>query len=67
MLISALRSLILINILIFILPVFLGETGIWLTTPLTEAITFIVSYAFIRKSRARLFIADNYGPNTTEA
>ncbi|HYE82300.1 MAG TPA: MATE family efflux transporter [Clostridia bacterium] len=58
-LISVLRSLILISIFILILPVMLGETGIWLAAPLTEAITFVVSYAYIKRSRSRLTFADN--------
>ncbi|WP_053955032.1 MATE family efflux transporter [Inediibacterium massiliense] len=49
--ISMLRSLILISVFIFTLPYILGDSGIWLTTPLAEAITFVVSYSCIKKSR----------------
>lgn len=48
--ISVLRSFILISIFILILPYILGDSGIWLTTPLAEAITLIVSYSYLKKS-----------------
>ena len=54
LLISALRSLVLVSIFIFILPRVFGDTGIWLVVPITEAITFVVSYIYIRRSKARL-------------
>lgn len=49
--ISMLRSLILISIFIFTLPYIWGDSGIWLTTPMAEMITFVISYVFIKKSR----------------
>ncbi|SES99251.1 putative efflux protein, MATE family [Natronincola peptidivorans] len=49
--ISLLRSLVLISMFIFTLPHIIGDTGIWLTTPLAEAVTFVVSYTYIRKSK----------------
>ncbi|MDD2503722.1 MAG: MATE family efflux transporter [Clostridia bacterium] len=56
-LISVLRSLLLINVLILVLPVFWGEAGIWLATPLSEAITFVVAYFYIKESKAKLTFA----------
>jgi len=56
-LISALRSLILISIFILVLPVIFGESGVWLATPLAEAVTFVVSYLCIRESRIKLTFA----------
>ncbi|MCD2500293.1 MATE family efflux transporter [Clostridium sp. NSJ-145] len=41
--ISSLRGLIVVGILIFVLPCFLGVSGIWLSVPITELITFIVA------------------------
>ncbi|WHH57805.1 MATE family efflux transporter [Petroclostridium sp. X23] len=52
--ISILRSLVLISLFIMVLPIVLGDIGIWLTVPLAEAVTFILSYARISKSRAQL-------------
>ncbi|MGE5677170.1 MAG: MATE family efflux transporter, partial [Pseudomonadota bacterium] len=40
LLISALRSLVLVSIFVLALPLLLGDTGIWITVPLTEAVTF---------------------------
>jgi putative MATE family efflux protein len=48
--ISTLRSLVLISIFIFVLPYFMGNIGIWLTVPLTEGITFVVAYFWIKRS-----------------
>lgn len=52
--ISMLRSLILISIFIFVLPCLMGNTGIWLAEPLTEGITFIVAYLWVKRSKLRL-------------
>lgn len=52
--ISILRSLVLVLVFILILPNIIGDAGIWLTAPLTELTTFIVAYAFLGKSKARL-------------
>lgn len=54
LLISALRSLVLVSVFILVLPVLMGATGIWVTVPLTEAVTFIVAWLYIRKSKASL-------------
>jgi putative MATE family efflux protein len=59
MVISMLRSLILISIFIFTLPQILGEAGIWLTTPLAEGVTLLVSYCYINKSKKELSFSRN--------
>lgn len=59
LLISVLRSLVLVSIFILILPIIFGETGIWLVIPVTEAITFVVSYMYIKRSRESLKFVDN--------
>ncbi len=50
-LISILRNLVLIIIFILLLPVVLGNSGIWLAGPVTEVLTFAVSAACINKGR----------------
>jgi Na+-driven multidrug efflux pump len=57
--ISTLRSLILVNLLVLFLPVFCGESGIWLATPLTELITFALSYRWIQHSKRSLLVNDS--------
>jgi len=52
--IAALRSLVLVSIFILVLPLLMGETGIWVTVPLTEAVTFAVAWLYIRRSKAAL-------------
>lgn len=54
LLISALRSLVLVSVFIIILPPLIGTSGIWVTVPLTEAVTFLVAWLYIRRSRASL-------------
>ena len=49
-LISSLRGLIILLILIFTFPVFFGITGIWIISPLTEALTMIVTVVLLHKS-----------------
>jgi putative MATE family efflux protein len=66
-LISMLRSLVLISIFILILPNIFGQTGIWLAAPLTEAVTFVVAYVCIKKSRARLKFENSSGLIAAEA
>lgn len=41
--ISMIRGLIIVIPLILLLPNFLGMTGVWLTIPLSEAITLFIS------------------------
>lgn len=55
-LISILRSLILVCVLIIILPCLIGNSGIWLTAPLTELITFVVSFNRIKRSAKELLL-----------
>lgn len=47
--ITMLRGILLLVLFIFILPIFLGTTGIWITMFVTEGITLIFSYIFMRK------------------
>lgn len=47
--ISSLRGLVLLLAAIFILPAILGLTGIWLTSPVAEGLTLLVSLMFIAK------------------
>lgn len=54
LLISALRSLVLVSVFVLVLPLILGDTGIWVAVPLTEAVTFAVSRLHLRKSRMEL-------------
>lgn len=55
-LISILRSLILVCVLIIVLPHLIGNSGIWLTVPLTELITFAVSFNRIKRSAKELLL-----------
>ncbi|WP_252979960.1 MATE family efflux transporter [Eisenbergiella tayi] len=48
--ISSSRGLVLLLIFIFILPPFLGMTGVWLVAPLTEVLTLFLGLFFIRKA-----------------
>lgn len=57
--IAILRSLVLVNVFILVLPPILGDIGIWLTVPLTESITLILSYVSISKSKVQLRFAEN--------
>lgn len=57
--IALLRSLVLISVFLLVLPPVLGDTGIWLTVPLTEAVTLIFSYLSISKSKVRLSFVEN--------
>lgn len=61
-LISSLRSLILLVIFLWVLPYFLGDIGIWLTTPLTEAVTLVVAYLLMNRAKEKLvYIGNNIG------
>lgn len=46
---SFLRSLILPCLLILLLPTFLGTAGIWLSAPITETFTLMISLFFLRR------------------
>lgn len=47
--ISSSRGFVLLLICIFTLPPILGMTGVWLAAPITEAVTLVLSFFFIRK------------------
>lgn len=47
--ITMLRGILLLVLFILILPMFLGTTGIWITMFVTEEITLIFSYIFMKK------------------
>lgn len=47
--ITMLRGILLLVLFILILPMFLGTTGIWITMFVTEGITLIFSYIFMKK------------------
>lgn len=53
-LVSSLRSLILLVIFLWVLPYLLGDIGIWLTTPLAEAVTLVVAYLLMNRSKEKL-------------
>lgn len=48
--ISSARGIVVNLILIFVLPSFLGITGVWLVAPVTEIITLFITTAFILRS-----------------
>lgn len=47
--ITMLRGILLLVLFILILPIFLGTTGVWITMFVTEGITLIFSYIFMKK------------------
>ncbi|MDD3347616.1 MATE family efflux transporter [Oscillibacter sp.] len=52
-LICSLRAFVLITVLAFSLSRLFGMTGVWVTMPCTELITFLVSLVLLRKNRNR--------------
>lgn len=52
--ISFLRGAVLIVVFIIILPLALGDVGIWLTVPLSEMTTIIFTFKLIKKSKENL-------------
>lgn len=54
--ISIMRGLIVVIPLILLLPKLFGMTGVWLTIPLAEVITLIISIIFYLKYRKRLIL-----------
>lgn len=52
--VSCLRSLMLLVVFIIVLPPIFGDTGIWLTTPLTEVVTFVVAYLLVNSSKEKM-------------
>ena len=53
-LVSSLRSLILMVIFLLVLPYILGDIGIWLTMPLTEAVTLVIAYFLVNRSKEKM-------------
>jgi putative MATE family efflux protein len=49
-LISSSRGLVVLLLCIVTLPALFGMTGVWLVAPVTEAITIVLSYYFIRQN-----------------
>ena len=47
--ICLLRGIILNSILVFILPIFMGVTGIWMVMPVTEVLTFVMCRIMLKK------------------
>ncbi len=52
--IALLRSIVLLSAFVLTLPLILGDIGVWLAAPLTEASTLIFSYLCIAKSKSQL-------------
>lgn len=50
--ISSMRGLVILSLCIFLLPILFNENGIWLVIPVTEIITFTISFNMV-KSAAR--------------
>lgn len=48
--ISSSRGFVVLLICIFLFPALWGMTGVWLVGPLTEAVTILISFFFIRRS-----------------
>lgn len=51
--ICMLRGIVLTSILVFVLPIFIGVTGIWLAMPITEFITLLVSIFLVKKEKVK--------------
>ncbi|MEN8076674.1 MATE family efflux transporter [Clostridioides difficile] len=51
--ISVLRGVLLIIAFIIILPVVLGDAGIWLTIPASELVTVIIAIKYMKKSKIK--------------
>ncbi|MBU5486214.1 MATE family efflux transporter [Clostridium sp. MSJ-11] len=47
--ISLCRSLILLLPLLFVLPTFLGNNGVWVSVPIAEVLTAFIAYFFLKK------------------
>ena len=48
--IASLRGFLLINLFVLILPNFMGDTGIWISYPLSELVTLFFSIVFLKQS-----------------
>lgn len=51
--ICMLRGVVLTSILVFVLPIFIGVTGIWFAMPITEFITLLVSIFLVKKEKVK--------------
>lgn len=51
MIICLLRGIVISIILVFILPTFMGVTGIWLVMPITECITVLVAFTLVKRTK----------------
>lgn len=51
--ISLSRGLVVLLVCIFVLPVYLGMTGVWMAAPVTEAVTFVISIFYIGCERCK--------------
>lgn len=49
LIIASLRGLLLINLFVLILPGFMGDSGIWLSYPLSEVVTLCFSLVFLKQ------------------
>lgn len=59
-LLSSLRAFVLVTVFVFALSGIFGVTGVWLTMPCTELVTFLVSLVFLKKIRnSHLSAAEN--------
>jgi putative MATE family efflux protein len=54
-LVSSLRSLILLVVFLLVLPYMIGDIGIWLAAPLAETVTFIAAYCLISRAKNNLY------------
>ncbi len=50
MIIASLRGLLLINLFVLILPRFMGDSGIWVSYPLSELVTLCFSIVFLKQN-----------------
>lgn len=53
-LVSCLRNLVLVVAFLTILPLVLGDLGIWISTPLAEALTFVIVYPLVNSFKGKL-------------
>lgn len=56
--ISSLRGLVLLTLNILLLPLILGDSGIWLVAPVTETVTFLVALYFLKQLNRKMFIEE---------
>ena len=51
---TILRGVVLIVIFIILLPLIIGDIGIWLTVPMSDMVTIIFTFKFIKNSKKNL-------------